>query len=88
MKLTVSELSLHIAEDVNVLRRNLFRSYYYGNIAMNIPADGSQIYHMQLRVLDTLHACLISYAMYWYCIISFTHFRAIQKPIWYICFML
>ncbi|KAL1938051.1 hypothetical protein VTO73DRAFT_12062 [Trametes versicolor] len=33
-------------------------------------------------ILDSLHAGLITGAMYWYCITSFTNLRAVQRPIW------
>ncbi|KAI0764197.1 hypothetical protein BD413DRAFT_578231 [Trametes elegans] len=35
-----------------------------------------------LWILDTLHAGLITGAMYWYCVTSFTNLFAVQRPIW------
>ncbi|KAI0631839.1 hypothetical protein C8Q77DRAFT_1129421 [Trametes polyzona] len=35
-----------------------------------------------LWILDSLHAGLITGAMYWYCITSFMNLRAVQQPIW------
>ena len=34
------------------------------------------------RILDTAHCALITGAMYWYCITSFTNLLAVNKPIW------
>lgn len=34
------------------------------------------------RILDSVHAGLITGAIYWYCITSFTNLLAIQQPIW------
>lgn len=36
------------------------------------------------RILDTLHVCLISFAMYWYCITNFANVQASQQLIWYV----
>ncbi|KAI0740021.1 hypothetical protein C8Q76DRAFT_184168 [Earliella scabrosa] len=35
-----------------------------------------------LWILDTAHCALITGAMYWYCITSFTNLPAVQTPIW------
>ncbi|EIW58225.1 uncharacterized protein TRAVEDRAFT_123436, partial [Trametes versicolor FP-101664 SS1] len=42
---------------------------------------------VRFRILDTLHACLISLALYWYCVVNFTNLEAIQQPIWYVGYM-
>ncbi|KAI8976296.1 hypothetical protein BD414DRAFT_524569 [Trametes punicea] len=34
------------------------------------------------RILDGLHAGLITGAIYWYCITNFTNLQAVQRPIW------
>ncbi|KAI0368172.1 hypothetical protein BV20DRAFT_1054168 [Pilatotrama ljubarskyi] len=39
-------------------------------------------------LLDSLHAGLITAAMYWYCITNFTNLLAIQQPIWPIATMI
>ena len=36
------------------------------------------------RILDSVHAGLITGAIYWYCVTSFTDLLAIQRPIWYV----
>ncbi|KAI0641623.1 hypothetical protein C8Q79DRAFT_281903 [Trametes meyenii] len=35
-----------------------------------------------LWILDSIHAGLITGAMYWYCITNFTNLLAVQRPIW------
>ncbi|KAH9857353.1 hypothetical protein C2E23DRAFT_720490 [Lenzites betulinus] len=39
---------------------------------------------LSVWILDTVHAILISGALYWYCITNFTNLQAVQQPIWYV----
>ncbi|KAI0357246.1 hypothetical protein OH77DRAFT_1435937 [Trametes cingulata] len=53
---------------------------YYRRHHRDTPALKFSV--LVLWLLDSLHAGLITGAMYWYCITNFTNLLAIQRPIW------